>query len=241
LVARDRREIEEVTMSDEARFQKLVAMMDSDQSGERQTALDMIHDRRGQNSWPKFVDLLRPFTDTVPLAQYQKLESDLAGWIATADQLARNNKKLWAMLGLKESARRVGIAAAVIAAAFGGYRVLLGGYHFLWPDARAASELSQAMLVEMARWKDWPRPNAVGDSSPVTHNFSGQIYWVVIRGEIDKTSRVDDYGRPVSRYCQHYHAAKAEYDPAPPASYLTPQPYSWLGRMKWPEIAMQCW
>jgi hypothetical protein len=127
--------------------------------------------------------------------------------------------------------------AAVVAVVIG---IGCGGYYFLWPDASAADALSRAMLAEMKDWQNWPGKTFVGDSKPIVHAIEGRSYWVVIRGEIDKTSHADQHGNPAPRHCQHYFAAPAQFDAAPPAAYITPQPYGWFCHMRWPEVAAQC-
>lgn len=217
--------------ADEARlFGQLVALLDSDQQGERSSALEKIFSLRPQHHFPKFGDVLHSLNNTVPLADYQKLESDLA-------QCLRQNQILRAVVNIRAFLKGL-LSLAITVSVVGG--IGYGGYYLFWPDTSAADELARDVLAEMRGWQDWPSKTFVGDSKPTVHMIAGRSYWIIIRGETDKTSRTDKDGDPVWRHCQHYFAAPAQFDPAPPAAYLTPEPYKWLSRMKWPEVAAQC-
>ena len=61
--------------ADEARmFGQLVALLDSDQQGERAAALEKIFSLRTKYHFPKFGDVLNSLSNTVPLADYQHLK-----------------------------------------------------------------------------------------------------------------------------------------------------------------------
>jgi hypothetical protein len=217
--------------ADEARlFGQLFALLDSDQQGERGSSLEKIFLLRPKHNFPKFGDLLHSLNNTVPLADYQKLESDLATCL-------RHNQILRAVVNVRAVLRWL-LGLTIAASVVGG--IGYGGYCLFWPDTSAADELARGVLAEMQSWQDWPSKAFVGDSKPTVHVIAGRSYWIVIRGEMDKTSHADKFGDPAWRHCQHYFAAPAQYDVAPPADYLTPHPYSWLGHMKWPEVAAQC-
>jgi hypothetical protein len=215
-----------MTADDARLFGQLVALLDSDQHGERSSALEKIFSLRTKHNFPNFGDVLHTLNSTVPLADYQKLESDLA-------QCLRQNQLLRAAVNFGRGLRRAAVVAVVIG-------IGCGGYYFLWPDASAADALARAMLAEMNGWQNWPSKTFMGDSKPIVHAIEGRSWWVIIRGAMDKTSHADPSGNPDARHCQHYFAAPAQFDPAPPAAYLAPQPYGWFGRMTWPEVAMQC-
>ena len=226
------------------RFEKLVAMLDSNQPGERETALTMIHARRVQHGWPKFVDLLRPFTDTVPLAQYQKLETDLAQWIALADRLTRENQILRAALNLPMLLKRAGIAAGAVLLVLGGCSVLRPSGVLTLPTGVTDDAFSLATLSDMSPWRRWAFDNLRENnswSSPWVGMIAGQNFWVIIKRDSDSKTYADNNGRPIMRRCLHYFVADAKYDSAiSPPLYFTPHPYNFFGHMKWPEVASFC-
>lgn len=212
-------------------FEAVYALLDSDQPGEAAAALTKIHQLRDKHSWPRFGDLLRPFTDTVPIAQFRKVESDLAARM-------REVLMLRAALGGIKNIKFAAVAVAVLGLGYAGYRAYA-------PDAKAASaapKIASALLTDMKAFQRWPGPEAEGDAAPMVRTIAGQPYWIVVRNEIDRVSHSDANGKPLTRHCQRYFAAEAQWDTATPPSWLTPHPYGLfgLGPIKWPEAAAQC-
>jgi hypothetical protein len=80
--------------ADEARlYGQLLTLLDSDQKGERESALDKIFTLRTRYHFPKFGDLLHALNNTVPFAAYQKLQGDLAACLRQ-NQLLRAAEEL---------------------------------------------------------------------------------------------------------------------------------------------------
>jgi hypothetical protein len=214
-------------------FEASYRLLDSDHLGEAQAALGKIHQLRDKHSWPRFGDLLRPFTDTVPIAQYRKLESDLAARV-------REVHMLRTALGGMKTVKFAAVAVAVLGLGLG-----YTGYRAYAPDARAASaapKIASALLADMKAFQRWPGPEAEGDAPPMVRTIAGQPYWIVIRNEVDRASHSDANGKPLTRHCQRYFVAEAQWDTATPPAWLTPHPYGLfgLGPIKWPEAGSQC-
>jgi hypothetical protein len=227
-----------VTADEERRFGQFVALLDSDQQGERASALEKIFTLRPQYNFPKFGDVLHKLNNTASLADYkklladyQKLENDLANCL-------HHYQILRAVVNIKTVLAWVLRVAIYVSVGSGiGY----GAYCLFWPDRSAADELAHAVLAEMR--PGLARANkAAGDSKPIVHLIDGKPFWIIVRTEVDATSHVDRFDEPAPRICQHYFVSAAEYDETPPAGFLLPQPYTtWLfHRLRWPELGTLC-
>lgn len=241
-----------MTEEEGKKYAKVYALLDSDQKGERQAALEMIHDLRAQHGWPSFGDLLHSFSNAVPFTEYQRLANENATWIAIGGKLARENQILRTALRVVKDVKMAVAGICVIV-------FFVGGYHLVWPaggetpppgsGARApeadagGTEFSRAMLAEMKRWQPWimaATQEDGRDSEPTVHAVEGQTYWVIIRRDVDDKDHTDDMGRAVTRHCQHYFAERAAYDTTTsPPLYESPHPYQ-AGQLTWPRVASVC-
>jgi hypothetical protein len=241
-----------MTEDEGKKYAKVCALLDSDQKGERQTALEMINELRVQHGWPKFADLLNSFSSAVPITQYRQMAKENATWIEMGDKLARENQILRASLRAVKGVKIAVAGLCVIVFFVGGYRLVWRGGETPPPPRSEATapeaetggiEFSRAMLAEMKRWQPWIMATTKEDgrdSEPTVHAVEGQTYWVIIRRDIEDKSHTDSSGRAFSRHCQHYFAERAAYDTvASPALYETPHPYQ-AGQMTWPKVASVC-
>ena len=96
-------------------FAKLIPLLDSDQEGERNSALAKLVELREKNAWPKLAELLEARQNLVPLDQFQTLEADLAGWQSACATLTEQNATL---LAACERLRRGASILAAIGAVF---------------------------------------------------------------------------------------------------------------------------
>ena len=61
-------------------FASLIAMLGSDQPGERMAALEKLHALRAQMGWPSFADLLRMLENIITPEQLEAAEKDRDQW-----------------------------------------------------------------------------------------------------------------------------------------------------------------
>src|SRR3954463_9980711 len=128
-----------MTADDARLFGQLVALLDSDQQGERASALEKVFLLRPKHNFPKFGDVLHSLNSTVPLAEYEKLESDLAACL-------RHNQILRTVVNISAFFKWL-LRLSIFASITGGIGYL--GYYLFWPDTSETDALARSVLTEM--------------------------------------------------------------------------------------------
>jgi hypothetical protein len=226
-------------------FGQIFGLLDSDQPGERATALDKLHSLREKMGWPTFGDVLRKLENTVSAAQLEAAEQSAAQWQRENAALAQRNAMLVARIATLRAAlwftrNWTKAAATVIVIGVGSWQCSSRGTP---PDqqtvsttsakdtARAAVDSALRDLLKRSSWSG-------GETAPFIVMVSGVPYWVIIRGTIDAQSHADAHGQPIKRHCLQLFAAEAARDAG---AFVTPSPYVAFGVwMKWPQRAADC-
>jgi hypothetical protein len=236
-------------------FGRLVRLLDSDQSGERGTALEKLVALREKMGWPSFGDLLRKLESTVTPEQHQQLERDLAQWMqAHAARVAENahlsnrntflaarNASLRSALFFSLNWKRLTVASLALALmlAFGLRERAKSAVPDEQPRTDTVAQKDDSAALDEASLSllsDWPW--VAGDTRPAIFTMDGVPYWLVVRGTIDDKSHADTGGRPIKRHCLQIFASKAVEDQG---AYLAPEPYALWGQwMRWPQRAAAC-
>jgi hypothetical protein len=238
-----------MTPEEKKRHGDLIGLLDSDQVGERETALGKNHALRSKTGWPGFADLWNRAENAVSPEDFEKVEQNLVQWKQAHDAKAQeiallktrvaalitSNKTLRSSLWVALNFRRLAAVGTVVAFACGGW---------LWwgaqaaPDqlpvasdpARASTDAAMRDVLARMRWGS-------NDSAPLVVTIHGAPWWVIARGSVDSDSHTDASGQPVARHCLQLYAVEAVPDAG---AFVTPAPY-FLGLwLRWPLRAAEC-
>lgn len=233
-------------MDDHAK--KLFAQLDDDFPGVRVQALDALRDhlKKGGSS---FRDILADIESTGKKltdleALYKTAEQHNAQWQQRGQQQDQRIAALTREVAIWKAAAKLRANWRVVAAVAVGVvgLPLIGWFGYqevsnrTWPDSAAATlrtalpSYDSFLTQKSVAWGHW-------FNRPFVIDFGGKPFWVLYRGEIDKTGYADREGRTVVMRCLHVFGAPAE---AASGEYLKPEPYNLFGWLKWPERAAQC-
>jgi hypothetical protein len=173
--------------------------------------------------------LLKDFENANLFAQQEnaKLLVEIAQWQARFNVI--QHLKSWIA---RRDRRRVLAGAAVLALAVTGYQ--LGWYGpGTGPAAVAEREAINAGLRSLADRTPW----AAGMTTPVGHMVAGKPLWVMFQGELVRGEHADFQAHDIEMRCLHVYAAPATPDFG---KFRKPEPYNFLGWLKWPERVFSC-
>ena len=212
-------------MTDEEIFGKAFRLLGSDIPGEREAAVHQLY-KLLYKSGRSFADLHEILANSVPQSLLADAEQRLAELSAEHAALVRRHAALHAVLWLQPKWRYLAAAAVLLVAA--GV-----GYHY-WPDGSAeernAVDTALHGIVEKSNWGE-------GYTTPVVRMAAGKPYWTLLYGETDSDMHTDADGRPVPLQCLRLFAAPAV---AESGVYVKPEPFNFVGWLKWPERAALC-
>jgi hypothetical protein len=113
-----------MTPQEKRKFEKIFAMLDSPHRGERQAALEVIHERHALFGWPSFGDTMRSLSETVPLAQHEQLGRQLAELTAKSSGPGKVRFPRHSGLSAGRNLRLAALAAVAVAVGTGAYQAL---------------------------------------------------------------------------------------------------------------------
>jgi hypothetical protein len=218
---------------------KLFVQLDDDFPGVRVQALDSWRDYL-KKAGRTVRDVLHEFENSISQQKYSDLE-------AQHNTALQNNAEFAQRHHLQEQkiaelSRKVALYRGVAAIRLNGRRAAglaalpviawFGYQHFAassWPENadNGLRRIASNEVVWGGQWFDKPFVKMIG----------GNSYWVLVRGQVDSANFSDKDGRAVVMRCLHVFAVQAE---ANSGEYVTPQPYSVLGWLRWPERVVHC-
>jgi hypothetical protein len=217
---------------------KLFVQLDDDFPGVRVQALDSLRDHL-KKTGQSFRDVLHEFENSIPQQKYSDLEMQHNTALKHNAEFVQRHQNQEQKIA--ELSRKVALYKGVAAIRLNGRRVAtwlalpviawFGYQHFAtaaWPE-NADSGLRHMAASEVV-WGQW-------FDKPFVKMIGGKPLWVLVKGQVDSTNFSDRDGRVVAMRCMHVFAVQAE---ANSGEYVTPQPYSVLGWLKWPERVVQC-
>ena len=224
---------------------KLFVQLDDDGSAVREKALDTFV-KSLKAAKQSFRDLLHEFEQGAEAVKnyaeldvkYQEALAHNAQWTQRDQamqqqvaQLQQENAALKRRVAIAKTTswlRRHKVRAAVLAvlpvvAVCAYYKYTIQP----WPEAADAGLRSLAHNTAWGDWFDKPFVSTVGNKP----------LWVLLHGEINRSSFSDNKGRPVVMRCLHVFAIPAEPDSG---AFLKVDPYGFFGWVRWPERVVQC-
>jgi hypothetical protein len=219
---------------------KLLCMLNAPYPGERANAAEALNAHQ-QQIGHLCRDIVYEFENSVPLQQYTdevnehyktkvSLQQYMTANAKWAQQYARYNTTVYFMEKIFPHIVAVGIVLAPICLALWMVFNFLSWITGESKAVRLAADQGFMSMLEGSRF-------AVGESGPEEFDVAGKPYWVIVRGSLVSDTNTDRKGRGLILQCLHLYATPAVVKWQ---SLEKPDPYSWLGSLRWPERATYC-
>jgi hypothetical protein len=215
----------------DATERKIFLQLDDEMPGVRANAFEALREHL-QKAGRKFRDVVADLENAMPADKAAELESKLAEYIKANKAAQKRDatqraeiKTLKAALWVKVNWKICGALAAALLVVVTG----VWSYERYWSRSESVN-LGLRNFAASATW-------AEGWGEPFAARVGGEPWWLMFRGDLDASHYSNNHGNPVEMRCLHVYGSPALPDSG---EYIKPSPWSFLGWMKWPELAVNC-